>query len=351
MSFNIPYSRMTLNGGSSLPVAYWRKYDTESTSERSTSRLILTPASTISGIKSWEWWFIGSMKVPVGSPTTARTFTTFNVHNTALDVGGGIGWNYGDQVSAFQLLVRPNGSQYNIWLNHSPNSPNNEFLLASNVTPGTLYTFTVQLIWGRLDQQIGLAGPGVSGGGVAGHPNNGYGRTRVWVNASDTPIDTGNINTLQRAVNPSDGKTYTQTAAEGPWDGYYGYGGSSFPTTYSLEVTATRVGRSFGEAKLDGTNGFSLLEEGVFAGSASVTTLTSLVDTDIALPPSLTGGSSPPPTPTSHFGRWTDSVQWNAGVIAGEPETPPTVNEQHLGRWSSYVEWNAAGAANILIAP
>lgn len=348
MAYNIPWFEITLNSGSSVPVAYWRKYGTESTTLSSMERYILTPASTLSGIKSWEWWGIGSILVPTDHPSATRTYTLYDWHNSSQDVGpGGIGWGFGNLVSP--LFFGFTSGSDRLFMNVEPNYPNHQFTLIPTVTRNSRIDFVTQIIWGRLDQQLGLAGPGVSGGGIGSHPNNGYGRIRVWINGSDTPVDTGNINTLQRSA--TGGTTYTQTVILGPWDGYYGYGGSSLPATAKLRVAATRIGRSFGESAQDGSNGFTLVSELLAAGSASDADLSDLSSDDIVLPPSLTGGSSPPPTPTSHFGRWTDSVQWNAGVIAGEPETPPTVNEQHLGRWSSYVEWNAAGAANILIAP
>lgn len=348
MAFNIPYFRTTLTAtGSDNLSAYWRKYGSPTSTTRFTGddRLLATPAYPNTAIKSWEWWFIGSLTIPVGSNLSSRTFTTLDLHNTASDVGGGIGWNFGSLVSPFYFTIRADGSRYRIWLNHPPNEPNNEFLLVSTVTLGARYDFVIQVIWGRLDQQIGLAGPGVSGGGVAGHPNNGYGRTRVWINGSDTPLDTGNINNLQRAANG--GSTYTQTAFQGPWDGYYTFG-SALSTTYSLETSATRVGRSFGEAQNDSS--LTLLSSLLAGGTASQTSLSALSSDDILLPSSLTGGD-PTPTPSSHFGRWTAATQWNAGVISDPPDQPPTVVEGHLGRWATVTEWNAdlSAYANVAV--
>lgn len=349
MAYNIPYFRTTLPSATSL-VAYWRKYGSDATSPDDPaghSRWFGTPASTRTDVtKSWEWWFAGSFSVPSAHANVSNGFTFFDNHNSSYDVGntgsGGIGWGFGTDVSAVRFEFRPSLNQWRLY--HEPNFPNHRFDIAT-ISRDTRYDFVVQLILGRLDQELGLAGPGVAGGGIGNHPNNGYGRTRVWVNGSDAPFDTGNISTLQRAQNPGNGVTYTQTLIVGPWDGWYT---GNLSTSVSADQSATRIGRSVGEALLDGSvGGFPILAyyDGSEGPIGTAVDLSPISSSSFLAPPSLTGGPPPevPPTPTSNIGPFNQPVQWNAstGVTDPPPDIPPTVVENHIGDWSDQVQWNA----------
>lgn len=352
MGYNIPYFRATLIATGGL-VSYWRKYHADSIGVNFTgdSRWYATPASPRSDVtKSWEYWFSGSFKVPSNHPSSGPAYTFFNQHNSSRDVGntggGGIGWGFGIGVSAIRMIYVPSSDEWKLAV--EPASPNNEFLLQT-INRATLYDYIVQVIWGRLDQQLGLAGPGVSGGGIGSHPNNGYGRVRVWVNGSNTPLDTGNINTLQRSKNPDNGTTYTQTLIDGPWDGWYTPTLSS--GSPSVEVSATRVGTSFGEMIVDGqSTAFTMLSESTSDGGSqtgSGTTLTPIDSDDFRVPTSLGGEPPPvvPPTTTSNYSPWSVAEQWNAstGVTDPPPDVPPTVVEGNIGQWSTAAAWNAYG--------
>lgn len=350
MAYNIPYFRATLPVATGL-VAAFRKYDTDTAGPDPTggSRWFGTPASPRSDvIKSWEWWFAGSFLVPAAHASAGSGFTFWDIHTTSYDVGntgsGGIGWGFGDLVSSVKYLYYPNTNKW--YLTHQPNYPNHEFLIQT-ISRDVRYDFVAQVILGRLDQQLGLAGPGVSGGGIGNHPNNGYGRTRIWANGSNTPFDTGNCDNLQRSTNPSNGTTYTQTLFAGPWDGWYT---GNLSTQVSAELSATRLGRSVGEALADGSvAGFTVLSTytGDQGAYGTFTDLASISSSSFLVPSSLTGEPPPvvPPTPTSNFSPYSVAEQWNASTAVTDPppDIPPTVVERNIGPWSTRTQWNAYG--------
>jgi hypothetical protein len=155
---------------------------------------------------STEWWLQWGVEIdPSWDITKEGTgwWVQMNLHNTARDVGGdggaGIGWGFGSGVSAirfdcgrgkYRLLVEPANS--------------GEWTIDESLDRGVEHTMRMHLTMGRKD-----------GTGVGGNP----GRVVVWQNGQQK-VDTGPIDTLQRATNPRTGKTWTQQKML-VWNGYY----------------------------------------------------------------------------------------------------------------------------------
>lgn len=266
-SFDIPAFRVTLQAGPGAGtngrVGWWRQYGTDNNTwahENDGGRTphLATPATgqkrTLSGPRSWVWWLLGSVTIPTDFPSVGRSFATINPHNSAIDVGpsgiGGIGWGFGSGVSNVHIFYASdgysNGTPNSFYGNVNP-SPTRRYELVPSVIKGKRYDFACEIILGRSDKQLGLAGPGVSGGGIGDHPNGGEGRVR-WFVDGQLVVDTGNRDTLLRAAAP-DGKTYTQTLMHRPWDGAYCVSGLSRDIT--MDRTLTRVGRTLAEALAD----------------------------------------------------------------------------------------------------
>lgn len=265
IGFDIPRWNVTLPAGAGVGtngrIGWWRQYKTSSFPLGSLpAPHLATPASTAAGVvESWEWWYATSIVIPTSFPTFAgKHFATTNPHNSAFDVGnsgsGGIGWGFGSGVSSVHVFYNASGA---LELYVEP-SPSTTYVLVPSVVKGQRYDIVVRWIMGRTDLELGLAGPGNPGGGIGNHPNGGQGRVYAAVDGNWV-VDTGNRTTLQRAMNPSDGKTYTQTIAERFWDGSYTTVGLS--TSVVMEKTATRMGRTKDEMLVDGSSGFTLHSE------------------------------------------------------------------------------------------
>lgn len=271
-SFDIPRWLVKLPAspgiGDNGRVAHWRQYKTGgeallNAGSGKTVPHLITPAPNsryVSGPRSWEWWILGSILIPASYPVTGRNFATINPHNSSYDVGpsgiGGVGWGFGSGVSALHIFFA-NGQEAPLLdndfsFNINP-SPSTKWNVVLDVERDKRYDIAMRVIFGRLDKELGLAGPGVAGGGIGDHPNGGAGRAWVYVNG-ELKADTGNRNTLQRATAP-DGKTYTQTCLHRCWDGAYCVPG--LPAAISMERTASRIGRTLAEALADGKNGFT----------------------------------------------------------------------------------------------
>lgn len=286
-AFDIPHFAVTLEPGGTGWAAGWRKFSTPANSlDPGGNASFGTPANPRAETrKSWEWWLCTSILVPSSHPDVSNNITTVDTHNHPHDVGGvgtaGIGWGWGDLVSAQEFIYNaPSRTMRNM---HESNFPNHLTELAAGMT-GERYDFVVQMILGRLDKELGLAGPGVPGGGIGDHPNDGFGRTRIWVNGSNTPADSGNINNLQRARNPNDGKTYTQTMFYRTWDGWYT---GVLAQRVTAELYATRMGTTLAEALVDGSSGFELQSELLVPGRSSIQSLAPLSSVDFRVPSSL----------------------------------------------------------------
>lgn len=278
--------------GSNQRIGWWRQYETDHNSwvHNGEDRIphMVTPAPgqrTISGPRSWVWWQCGSITIPENAPSVGRNFTVINPHNSSYDVGPsgqGIGWAFGSGVTNVRVSYTDDGytggvGPNKLVLNINP-SPSANYLIVENVEKGKRYDLCIETILGRMDQELGLAGPGVSGGGIGDHPNNGYGRVRVYVDGA-LAVDTGNRNTLQRAKAP-DGKTYTQTMMHRTWDGAYVNQG--LPREFTIGRTLTRVGTSLADALTDDPPHNLRSEFG--EGGGSFTDLTPLDSTDFRAP-------------------------------------------------------------------
>jgi hypothetical protein len=221
----------------------------------------------------------GSTTIPASFPTVGRNIATINPHNSSYDVRdpnnttAGIGWGFGSGVSAFHVFYasgHPTDGDNRFFLYVDPQSGTNKWPLVENVQRDKRYDFCLHVILGRTDQELGLAGPGVPGGGIGDHPNNGAGRIRMYVDGTLT-ADTGNINTLHRAQSPADGKFYTQTLLYRPWDG--GYVVPSLSQQITLERTLSRVGTTLEQALSD--DGFTLVQEWENGSTADLAPLSS----------------------------------------------------------------------------
>lgn len=261
-SFDIPHWRVTLPV-SNTAVARWRLYRTDNNSFVTDTPHLATPAPNPrnpTGPRSWTWWLLGSTTIPTSFPGgVSGSFATIDPHTSQYDVGpsgmGGIGWGFGSGVAGmhiFYLSNHPVDGHNKFILYADYNSGTNKWVAVANVEKGKRYDFCAHVILGRVDQQLGLAGPGISGGGIGDHPNGGAGRIRLYVDGA-LVVDTGNINTLQRATAP-DSKTYTQTLWYRPWDGTYVV--PRLTQQITMDRTVTRVGTTLSEALGDGAEGF-----------------------------------------------------------------------------------------------
>lgn len=300
-SFNIPRWTVTLPAGPGVGTngrnGWWRQYKTPNNTLLNagsgvTVPHLCTPAPNpryVSGPRSWEWWVLGSTLIPAGFPNIGRQFVTINPHNSSYDVGpsgmAGVGWGFGSGVSTwlhyfvYGQTAPTEDNDYTFYLNLSPTTL---WSIVGSVVRDRRYDFAIRFILGRSDGQLGLAGPGVSGGGIGTHPNGGRGRAWVYVDGA-LVLDTGDHDTLLRALAP-DGKTYTQTSLHRPWDGSYANDGLS--ATATLQKTASRVGRTLQEALDDGKNGFTLHSEFGEPAGPYTTSLTPFKSSDFKAPTS-----------------------------------------------------------------
>ncbi len=207
-----------------------------------------------------------------------------NFHNVAGDAGpansGGVGWGFGTGVSSLVLDWLPGASAPQFGL--EPIAPNENIPLPP-VTRNAWHTYVVHYIAGRTD-------------GSTVRP----GALTVWADGSDTPaINLNNVNTVQRAQGP-DGNYYTQRWMQ-LWEGDYTRNLQSVST---VRLALTRVGNTLAQALADrpAVNGTTVPGQyysghGTNAGPPSVTQATPLTAADGAIPPSLGGSGSTPPTP------------------------------------------------------
>ncbi len=214
---------------------YWLYFDSPNTSRH----------FRVSGPGSKdEWWTLHSFMVPSASDWPADNWgnSIYNWHNAADDAGstgdGGIGWGFGSGVSAVHVLFKS--------LHFSASDPSNTGLIfhveyanynknLPDVVPGQWYDIVTHIVYGRTDGTTPRAGS-----------------AQVWVNGNSTPVvNLSNIDTLQKAVNPDDGKTYVQQVID-YWDGGPYRKGEPCrrigPQASRHVVTATRFGTTLDKA-------------------------------------------------------------------------------------------------------
>lgn len=269
---------------------------------------------------SYEWWGLYEIKID-SSWNTAAEGSQFSfpidAHHHTSDPGGA-------SVASFHIKYE----QGNLRLQHQPNFPNHEWTIVSSLSKGVWHSLVIRLILGRTDGTVS----------AVGHPNGGMGRTRIWVDGSDTPFDSGNVNNLtntsgviQNRLILLDGN-YSRDISQESVSSFTAGRWASTLSAALLDSSITKTGEQVANL-YDGS--------GVNLGPSTYTTLTSRQDTDFVLPPSL-GGGSVPTTPT-HLGPWTTPVQYNSENTV----LPPTVTEQHVGPWVTRVEYNS-GAFTLL---
>ena len=275
------------DGAASGYRAIWLKHKSDTTSATSNGgRELLTPQSPRAGIKSWEWWSAWEFYVDPSWDYTkqGQWGTIHNWHTAASDVGGAcgpIGWSWpSDGVSSVSMGYI-SGNLYK----HISQGIGNQ-IVQSALPKGQWHSILNQVILGRTDGSIP----------AAGHPNGGMGRWRTWLNGMNTPIDSGNTNTLRRATCPKDGVTYTQTAMWF-WDGFYT---KNCTQDCVSRLVAARFGRTLAECladktvRLDRTEISNILDPngvGPDLGPSTYSTLTSRTNNDFRVPPTL-GGSA-----------------------------------------------------------
>ena len=295
------------------------------------SRFLMAPWCVRSGIKSDTWWVVGEDWIdPAWDTANQGAWGTgcWNFHNSSYDEEG-IGWNWGAGTSSLQLDYI--GGALKIHCEHG----NSGLVVKSNYAKDTWHSIVMKITLGRTD----ITSYTNSQGTFAVSP----GRVQVWLDGSDTPIDTGPTNTVQRAVNPSTGRTILQGLMMN-WAQHYT---KNTTTVLHRKITAQRVGRTLSEALADSnitfyqdsvSDTYNPNAPGSDFGPSSYT-IFSRQSTDLVVPASL-GGSAPPVTPTV-FGEWTSALQVNAGVTSGTPETPTTV-VHGAGNWTGVQRVNAS---------
>lgn len=278
------------DGAASGYRAVWLKHVSNTTSSTSNGgRELLTPQSPRTGIKSWEWWSAWELWIdPAWDPAKQGQWGTMhNWHTAASDVGGPcgpIGWAWPDDgVSSFFYSFM-GGNLYRGGLNGVQTA-----LLTQGLTKGVWHSLLTQYIGGRTDGSIP----------AAGHPNGGKGRVRLWLDGNDTPIDSGDTNTLRRATCPKDGIAYTQTALW-MWDGFYT---KNCTQDCASRFVAARFGRTLAECladntvRLDRTEISNILDPngiGPDLGPSTYATLTPRTNLDFKVPTSFGGSPAVP---------------------------------------------------------
>ena len=151
-----------------------------------------------------EWWFHMNMGWPSSFDPNDGSWNTFaNAHNVAGDAGpgGGVGWGFGNGVSAFECLWNKGWTAPAMHFEQAAPSTGLDIFLP---TPprDAMQTYDVKFRAGRTD-------------GTTVRP----GEVEVYA-AGALVMKKTNINTVQKAVGP-DGQTYVQRWMSVPWAGHY----------------------------------------------------------------------------------------------------------------------------------
>ena len=196
--------------------AVWVDHSSANTSDQfpNTASVIASPMSTDPRAtkKSWVWYFAHEVMIdPSWDPSKQGAWGTTapEGHNCAHDVGstghGGIGWGFGAGSASFQmdfvggnLYQHIENADYNIF-------PKGRNVVAAPLSKGVWHSVLTELTLGRTDGSVPSAG----------HPYNGKGRVRTWMDGSDVPVDTGPTDTFQRDVNPDNGQDASATQRPG----------------------------------------------------------------------------------------------------------------------------------------
>lgn len=180
-----------------------------------------------------DWWFAFEHYVDTSTPLTfaGQDDSFFNLHNVAGDSGpnGGIGWGFGDGVSAFHLLY--NGSTGLPYMLLENNASGGSHYDLPALSKGQWHQFVIHITFGRTD-------------GTTPRP----GAVQLWVDGTKR-YDLGNLNILQKAVGP-DGKTYVQQWVQ-LWQGTYIKGAPCNPSNTSPrsgQLVLARIGNTFQQA-------------------------------------------------------------------------------------------------------
>lgn len=222
-----------------------------STSFPNESAVIATPQSqdARSTKKSWVWWFAHEVKVDTswdylrqGAWGTTAPEAHFSSHDVGNFGSGGIGWGWGQPGSAYQVDHNKNASGIGgLYTRLLMEEGLSEFYIPiqAPLVKGVWHSVLSEVVMGLRDGSV-LSG--------LGHPNNGYGRLRVWLDGNPTPVtNRDQVNTLQRAQG-QDGNWYTQTLAGCYTCGFYSKQTSDTNfTACILSSTAVRIGRTLQE--------------------------------------------------------------------------------------------------------
>jgi hypothetical protein len=221
---------------------------------------------------SWEWWFLYEHYIPTDWPQASEMsmyMCGFECHT----VPGDVGWNDGGEGVPGTAPIQTSYKGGRFHIQHEGNYPNHIFQYGPNPIPkGVWHSIAVRTIFGRMDGTVP----------VAGHPNNGKGRTRIYLNGTQA-LDTGDITILYRR--PSDGAILSKGDM---FEGIYTRPPSASLVSYT---TAVRMGRTLAEAQADtGTvlNGSQLADTyvgpGANLGPAFYTVQTPRTSSDFVAP-------------------------------------------------------------------
>ena len=258
-----------------------------------------------------DWWFVIERSWPASYDPSShgKWGREVNFHNVAGDAGpnGGVGWGFGDGVSALALDWLPGRSAPSISV--QPDSSARDMALPVPSRDGW-HTYVVHWVAGRTD-------------GTTPRP----GAITVWVDGNDTPhLNRTGINTVQRAQGP-DGVYYVQRWMQ-LWEGDYT---SALPAPATTRLVLTRIGRTLQEALDDrpsvaGNNlaGQYYSGSGANYGPPLIRQLTSRTPAESRIPASLGGAGNGCSTPIfassiADGATVTRGTTWSVGV-APAPE-------------------------------
>lgn len=257
-----------------------------------------------------DWWFVTEYYLDSTTPSTfaGQDDSFFNLHNVAGDSGpnGGIGWGFGDGVSAFHLFY--DGSTGNPYMLLENNSSSTHYDLPAQAK-NQWHQYVIHIVFGRND-------------GTTPHA----GAVQLWVDGSKK-YDLSNLNILQRAKGP-DGVTYTQQWVQ-LWQGTYTKGAPCNPTNTSArsgKVTLARIGNSLSQAlndvpTLDSWAGsLHIAGQPDFGNSTSSVSSVQRMTTDFSLPSDLAGQAG---GTTTYPSSGTITLPFDAGVTSNWDSITP----------------------------
>lgn len=207
----------------------------------------------------YEYWMLTQFYIAssYGSGNNAARYSVvLDMH----PVGGETGWDGVGGVSPMHIKYRDG----NLMLQHEPNNPN-EWVVASALSKDVWHSLVVHVIFGR------------SGFSVPGHPNGGMGRTRIWLDGSDSPFDTGNVSNIWGAY-----QNLAATTRLTVLEGTYGPNSQASFTRMTAQRWGTTLSAALADSQITRT-GFSP------TGGVNASVIASRNSSDFVLPPSLEG--------------------------------------------------------------